>query len=294
MALRAEQLKDELTEDIVRQVRDRLDRARARTAERFVRQFYANVPPDDILQASSEQLYGAALAMWQWGQQRQPGKARVRVYNPRMEEHGWQSNRTVVEIVNDDMPFLVDSVTAELNRRGLTVHLVIHPVVRVARDAAGQLTALADPALPDASRPDAADPGAPIPVPPIPAPPIPAKEGRPANPSCMSRSAPSAGRRCWPASATGWSACWPTCAPPCRTGRRCATACAPPWRRRRPPAAPFPPTRCRRPRSSCAGSTTTTSPIWDTASTASPRPAAANWRWPWWRAAASASCATTR
>ncbi len=156
MALRAEQLKDELTEEVVRQVRERLGRTRAAPAERFVRQFYDNVPPDDIIQASAEQLYGAALAMWQWGQQRDAGqapagnapgrKAKVRVYNPRVEEHGWQSHRTVVEIVNDDMPFLVDSVTAELNRQGLTVHLVIHPVVRVKRDDAGQLTDLYEPA----------------------------------------------------------------------------------------------------------------------------------------------------
>ena len=143
MALRAEQLKDELTEEVVRQVRERLGRTRAAPAERFVRQFYDNVPPDDIIQAPAEQLYGAALAMWQWGQQREaPERAKVRVYNPRIEEHGWQSHRTVVEIVNDDMPFLVDSVTAELNRQGLTVHLVIHPVVRVKRDGAGQLAEL--------------------------------------------------------------------------------------------------------------------------------------------------------
>ncbi len=146
MALRAEQLKDELTEEVVRQVRERLGRSRGAAAERFVRQFYDNVPPDDIVQAPAEQLYGAALAMWQWGQGRAPGRASLRVYNPRIEEHGWQSHRTVVEIVNDDMPFLVDSVTAELNRQGLTVHLIIHPVVRVRRDASGQLAELYEPA----------------------------------------------------------------------------------------------------------------------------------------------------
>ncbi len=139
MALRAEQLKDELTEEVVRQVRGRIDRNRADLAERFVRQFYANVPPDDILQAPADQLYGGAVAMWQWGQNRLPGKAAVRVYTPRIEEHGWQSPRTVIEIINDDMPFLVDSITSELNRQGLTVHLVIHPVVRVKRDAQGRL-----------------------------------------------------------------------------------------------------------------------------------------------------------
>ncbi|WP_029010617.1 NAD-glutamate dehydrogenase [Azospirillum halopraeferens] len=142
MALRAEQLKDELTEAVIRHVHGRLDRDRAGMAERFVRAFYANVPPDDIVQTPAEQLYGAAIAMWQWGQRRRPGVASVRVYNPRIEEHGWTSHRTVVEIVNDDMPFLVDSVTAELNRQGLSVQLVIHPVVRVTRDDGGALTGL--------------------------------------------------------------------------------------------------------------------------------------------------------
>jgi glutamate dehydrogenase len=145
MALKAEQLKGELTEQIVSRVHDRLNRDRADTAERFVRQFYANVPPDDIIESSPDQLYSAALSIWQFAAQRKPGTARVRVYHPQLDEHGWQSGHTVVEIVNDDMPFLVDSVTAELNRQGLTVHLVIHPVVRVRRDASGQLTDLYEP-----------------------------------------------------------------------------------------------------------------------------------------------------
>ena len=63
-----------------------------------------------------------------------PGTPKVRVYNPRFEEHGWQSTHTAVEIVTDDMPFLIDSVSMELNRRGFGVHLIIHPVLGVRRD----------------------------------------------------------------------------------------------------------------------------------------------------------------
>ena len=70
MALKAEQLKGELTEQIVSRVHDRLNRDRAGTAERFVRQFYANVPPDDILELSPDQLYSAALSIWQFAAQR--------------------------------------------------------------------------------------------------------------------------------------------------------------------------------------------------------------------------------
>ena len=63
----------------------------------------------------------------------------MRVFNPTIDEHGWQSTHTIVEIVNDDMPFLVDSVTMEVNRHGLTLHLIIHPIVTVQRGTDGTL-----------------------------------------------------------------------------------------------------------------------------------------------------------
>jgi glutamate dehydrogenase len=51
----------------------------------------------------------------------------------------------VVEIVNDDMPFLVDSVTMEVNRHGLALHLILHPVIANRRDSAGELMEAAAP-----------------------------------------------------------------------------------------------------------------------------------------------------
>jgi len=134
MATKAEQAKNELIEQIAAAVKTRLDVKRATGVERFIRQFYANVPPDDILGDSPDNLFSAALALWNFGLVREADTAKVRIYNPRLDEHGWRSPHSVVEIVNDDMPFLVDSVTAELNRRELTVHLVIHPILRVTRD----------------------------------------------------------------------------------------------------------------------------------------------------------------
>jgi glutamate dehydrogenase len=79
------------------------------------------------------------LAHWRLARRRTQGQALVQVYNPAYEEHGWRSPHTVVEIVTDDMPFLVDSVRMALNRHGLSVHLIIHPVIPVRRDRAHQL-----------------------------------------------------------------------------------------------------------------------------------------------------------
>ncbi len=145
MVIKAEQLKDDLIDRVAGRLRERLEAARVETAERFLRQFYANVPPDDILSEKPDNLYGAALALWNHGQTRPLGVSKVRVYSPKPEEQGWKSSHTIVEIINDDMPFLVDSVTAALNQLGLEVYLIIHPIVRLVRDAQGAVTALCQP-----------------------------------------------------------------------------------------------------------------------------------------------------
>ncbi len=142
MSGRAEQLKADLIEKCRQRIHERLEPKRAAVVERFLQRFYANVPPDDIVGESPDNLYGAALAMFGFAQQRGPDQAKVRVYNPRLEEHGWKSSHTIVEVMNDDMPFLVDSVTAELNDADAEVHLVIHPIIEVERDKTGKLTRL--------------------------------------------------------------------------------------------------------------------------------------------------------
>ncbi len=149
MSTEAARRKAEIIARLTALARERLTGAKAATAATFLERFYANVAPDDLQAATPEDLYGAAMALWQFGRERAPGQAKVRVYNPRLAAHGWSSRHTVIEIINDDMPFLVDSVTAEVNRRELAVHLIIPPVVRVRRAAAGGAETIADDGAPE-------------------------------------------------------------------------------------------------------------------------------------------------
>jgi glutamate dehydrogenase len=144
MTTRDKSRKTEIVDQVAAMARERLKGDAARTAEAFVRQFYANVSAEDLTEHFVDDLYGAAIALWQFAKTRKPKQANVRVYTPRRAEHGWSSRHTVIEIVNDDMPFLVDSITAEVNRRDLTVHLVIHPVVWVERDDKGVLKGIGE------------------------------------------------------------------------------------------------------------------------------------------------------
>ena len=122
----------------------RLPAGQAEDVARFVRRYHALTAAEDLAERAVEDLYGAALSHRQFAGEFAGGEAKLRVFNPRRDEHGWQSPHTVVEIVNDDMPFLVDSITMEINRQGLIVHLVVHPVMKVRRDAAHRLIGLAD------------------------------------------------------------------------------------------------------------------------------------------------------
>ena len=121
-----------------------LDAAERATAERVVAQFYEYVPPSDIAERTPRDLCGAALSLWRFAERRPPGRAKIRVYNPDPAADGWSSPHTIVEIVNDDMPFLVDSVGLAINSSGRVVHLVIHPIMTVARDPKGRLCELRD------------------------------------------------------------------------------------------------------------------------------------------------------
>jgi glutamate dehydrogenase len=117
----------------------------------FVARYFGQVDPEDLDERSAADLYGAALSHWNFARKREPGQARVRVFNPTIGD-GWQSTHTIIEIVNDDMPFLVDSVTMEVNRQGLTLHLIIHPILSIERTADGTLTGVAADGAQDARR----------------------------------------------------------------------------------------------------------------------------------------------
>jgi glutamate dehydrogenase len=101
----------------------------AEAIERFVRLYYEHAAPEDVVGLDPADVYGAALAHYRFGEGRTPGAAAARVYTPRVADHGWQSTHTAVEVVSEDMPFVVDSVQIELSRHGLGIHRLLHPII---------------------------------------------------------------------------------------------------------------------------------------------------------------------
>jgi len=102
--------------------------------------YFRHVPAEEIVERNEADLFGAAVSHYGLATQRPQGTANIRVFTPTVSEDGWSaSGHTVVEVVTDDMPFLVDSVTMLLNEQDRSVHAVIHPQLLVRRDMAGAL-----------------------------------------------------------------------------------------------------------------------------------------------------------
>ncbi|MER7440533.1 NAD-glutamate dehydrogenase [Micromonospora avicenniae] len=113
-------------------------------AATLVSRFWRFAPDEELIGFTAEEMLDAARAHRDLAQQRVPGELKLRIHEPDAEQH-----HTVVEIVADDMPFLVDSVTALLNSHHLDVHLLVHPLVVVRREPLGRLAEVAADVEPD-------------------------------------------------------------------------------------------------------------------------------------------------
>ncbi|MFN8079530.1 MAG: NAD-glutamate dehydrogenase [Kineosporiaceae bacterium] len=110
----------------------------------FLTRYYRYMPVEEMRSREPVDLAGAALSHRQAAATRPQGTAIVRTFTPTVEQHGWSAGHTVIEIITDDMPFLVDSVISELNRLGCGIHLIVHPQLVVRRTVTGELLEVLD------------------------------------------------------------------------------------------------------------------------------------------------------
>jgi glutamate dehydrogenase len=107
----------------------------------FLAQLYAHAVPEDVVRYAAADLADLAERAFDFLGERAPGAPKIRCETVRLQSGDVHKRFSVIEIANDDMPFLVDSVMGELANRRLDVRLVVHPVFGVRRQQ-GQLIAL--------------------------------------------------------------------------------------------------------------------------------------------------------
>jgi glutamate dehydrogenase len=111
----------------------------------FTAAYYRVSPYDELAERRLDNLYGATLSCWQYLSESEAHASHLRVFNPDLEQHGWHCNHTVIQVLHPNMPFLVDSLRMELNRREMSIHVVHSAVLDLERDSDGAFRALAAP-----------------------------------------------------------------------------------------------------------------------------------------------------
>nr|MBP6852151.1 NAD-glutamate dehydrogenase [Rhodoferax sp.] len=110
----------------------------------FVAAYFDGVDPAEVVARGPAALFAVASTHWRLLAGARPQQApQVRVFNPTLAEDGFVSDHTVLQIVQQDMPFLVDSVTMAVNRSGRTAHWIVHPLLQVLRGQDGQVIDIA-------------------------------------------------------------------------------------------------------------------------------------------------------
>ncbi|MCE9684730.1 NAD-glutamate dehydrogenase [Shewanella sp. AS16] len=126
-----------LLENVVRLIDSKVPSSQAKQVGQFATCLYAHMSKDDLNARNDSDLYGAVLSLWNALNKTPTSGTHIRVFNPSQSKHGWQSTHTIIEIIQPDMPFLVDSVGMILNRMGITAHMMLHTPLAITRDAGG-------------------------------------------------------------------------------------------------------------------------------------------------------------
>lgn len=122
-------------------INERIKGSESTLIKEFLDQYYLGVSIDDLHKKSLDDLYGALISHWRFIYQRMPGESKVKVYNPHLEQNGWQSPHSIIEISHENKPFLLESIRLVLNRMDVNVRLLIHSEgIRFKRDNHGKIT----------------------------------------------------------------------------------------------------------------------------------------------------------
>ena len=141
-----------ILEKILRFAQQKVPKEQSKLFAVFAQQYYAHTDLEALASCSVENLAAALASHWNLLYQRLPGQAKIRVYNPSLEKDGWETKYSVVQLVTEDKPFLVDSTRMEVNRQGFDIYFSVHlGNIKLRRNQQGKVvevlpydTALAD------------------------------------------------------------------------------------------------------------------------------------------------------
>lgn len=133
-----------LLEQVFSLINEKVDASESGKVVQFGKLLMKTTSFDDLDGRSDSDLYGAILSLWKLLQSKKNNEPSIKVFNPEIAKHGWQSSHTVIQIIVDDTPFLVDSIRMAINRLNITSHLILHSPMHFTRDENGKVDDFVD------------------------------------------------------------------------------------------------------------------------------------------------------
>ena len=131
-----------LLEKVYQLIQDKLEQKQQPLVTQLAQHLFSNVSQDDLAERNESDLYGAVVSLWHHICEKKSDDYSVRVFNPTVSRHGWESTHTIVEIVVPDGPFHVDSIKMALSRLDLTAHLMLNGPTQIDRDDKGAIKSI--------------------------------------------------------------------------------------------------------------------------------------------------------
>jgi len=135
--------RQDLLELLAEYASSRVSSSQQKLFAQFSNIFIAKFPLEELQDRSVADIFGLLRGWFSRLDSYPGGEPSIELFNPRLDEDEWVSKHTVAAVIQPNMPFLMDSVRMEFNRRNISVHTVHNVIVKVARDSKGQLIELA-------------------------------------------------------------------------------------------------------------------------------------------------------
>ena len=142
ISLVAAESKESLLRQLSGCIEERVEADEAKQLIEFSSIYFDKYPLEELEGKSINDVFGSLYFWWNYIQKREVNEAKLRVFNPNLEEDGWLCGHTVIVVNQRDMPFLVDSIRIEIKRRNIEIYAVKSTLVTIARDNKGNLLEL--------------------------------------------------------------------------------------------------------------------------------------------------------
>lgn len=133
-----------MAKNLTRDAKNALTEKAPATLKKFLDGFLKSISEEDKPLARPEILAETARVHLELSKTRKPGQPRIKIYTPDFADGDWGTGRTIIDIVNDDMPFLVDSIAAHITQKYKLIYLLIHPMLHIRRNKNGDFKDIAD------------------------------------------------------------------------------------------------------------------------------------------------------